>query len=421
MKGPTALVRQVCKTAIIACALEAHHKDARESLSMNASQDTEGNEIKASSDHLLAIIDLEARLIAQEPRPWKVVGFFFNRKKWADTDPRRHEAKMAVFNWIFTSLITLALGGLGGGFLVFLLGAYQAKKMAEQTELMARQTQMMSRQNTLLAKQVDESHEQWIFEYRQTLFNTLYSKEECALKKTPITYINRRTNGEVSVEQTLEDPCLMASSRARAEAAVNLYSQEKSRLKKDCHVGALDDVCRPNFSGVDLSFSELQRKDFSGALFSKATLYRTDLSNGKAVDSKFEYAKLRSFRLIGAIAKRCKFILSPLTKAYFYGGDFEDCHFVDSDASQICFNHASLKNAVFSSVNLDGAKFDHADLTGAVFDNIQNLDADQLRYACSNGGTQLPFDISLRKCPKRKYQPGKIDVDQAVAECSTPN
>jgi uncharacterized protein YjbI with pentapeptide repeats len=380
---------------------------------MRVSQDTQGNSTGTASDRALKDIDLEAKLIEQEHRLVEVMACFFRRKKWADGDPRRYAAKMAVFHWIVIFFFTLAFGGAGGALIAFL-------GVAIQTTIMLEQTKMMARQNSLLTKQLDDSHEQWIFEYRQTLFKTLYSKEECDLKMTPVTYVLRRTNGAATFEQKLEDPCLMASARTRAEAAVNLYSLEKSRLKSECSNSPLNQTCRPDFSGVDLSFSKLQRKDFSSALFSEGILYRADLSNGRAIDTKFQNANLRSFRLIGVIARRCEFILSPLTKSYFYGGDFESCEFIDSDASEACFKHANLRSAVFSSVNLKDATFDYADLTGAVFDNVRNLDASQLRYACSNGGTQLPFEITLPLCPERIHRPGKIDVDQAVAECSTP-
>jgi hypothetical protein len=345
------------------------------------------------------LVRLEAEIIEQEHRLLKVGLRFLDRDKWGRNDPRRLAAKRAILYSLFSSR-SIAVGG-GVAVLVSLYGVFsQAEKMSEQ--------------NTLIAEQLDASHRQWLSEYRQFLFSTLYEKEDCALEKKPYPHVVRRTNGVVNIEIVDEDPCLVASARARGEAAVNLYALEQERKKSGC---SRSDGCRPDFSGVDLSFAKLSGEDFSGSIFTESALYRTNLTNADIRGSYFHEAKMSAVRLIGVKARNCTFRLSPMVGAFLYGGDFEGCDFLDLDLSRSCLMSASFRNVDFKSVDLQGVKFHFSNLTGAKFRYAKNLHPEQLNNACSNGGTELPFAYSLPPCRGPSITPGEVDEQRAIDQC----
>ncbi len=98
---------------------------------------------KIDQDKLLQI---EARLLEQEHRPFSLLKNFFNRKKWDKQDPRRKAVKVAILWRLFFSPGTVAAAGGFIAILSLMVLVWQTRVLIEQNEKINDQTYLIEAQ-----------------------------------------------------------------------------------------------------------------------------------------------------------------------------------------------------------------------------------------------------------------------------------
>lgn len=195
-----------------------------------------------------------------------------------------------------------------------------------------------------------------------------------------------------------------------------------------------------NFLKANLNKANLSSSDLTGANFSSAKLLGSNLQQANLTDAKFTGAELSSAnfsnsdlktaRLTSAKAPGANFQFSNLRQANFKNADLSAVNFAGSNLQEADLTSAKLtgsnfknarlqdanfKNANLSLVNFQGAKLDGTNFKGAIFvssqqnkadqfiskpedtsesnrlnkvdfSNAINLDQNQIKYICAQGG-----------------------------------
>ncbi|MGF1568077.1 MAG: pentapeptide repeat-containing protein [Nodosilinea sp.] len=181
-----------------------------------------------------------------------------------------------------------------------------------------------------------------------------------------------------------------------------------------------------DFSGANASSAWLIEADVSHGNFNGTSLVGADLTNAQLIQASFVEARLKQAYLVGAtLAKadltRADLSDADLTRAGLSGARLVEANLTHSRLEDADLNGANLTNANLQNANLQGialaganlarANFDGATffaaevnpadgfiatiaepaptsaLVGVDFSEALNLDADQLRYICNQGGT----------------------------------
>jgi esterase/lipase superfamily enzyme/uncharacterized protein YjbI with pentapeptide repeats len=123
-------------------------------------------------------------------------------------------------------------------------------------------------------------------------------------------------------------------------------------------------------SGVDLSQADLSAADLSKALLMIVDFTEAQLSGANLTQiSSPMWVSFRNATLVGANLSLCR-----LEHAHFQFADLSESSFVDAQIEAGLFSGASLRDCDLSGANLSGANLEGTDLRGAVFDstNLQN-------------------------------------------------
>ncbi|MEW6491110.1 MAG: pentapeptide repeat-containing protein [Cyanobacteriota bacterium] len=175
-------------------------------------------------------------------------------------------------------------------------------------------------------------------------------------------------------------------------------------ISADLRQAMLEDV---SLTGADLGEAKLARANLQGAR----------LGQVKAVGSEFAFANLSQANGQGANLSRANLSNANLTDA-----DFSSAKLVGANLKDAQLQNAKLRNADLSTADLRGANLAGADLQGVVFATksvqanqfiekppsatsfaringvnfakVKNLDAEQIKFICSQGGQhpQCPND-----------------------------
>lgn len=158
----------------------------------------------------------------------------------------------------------------------------------------------------------------------------------------------------------------------------------------------------------DLSNANLRRRALDSHIFSRANLYKADLSYASIVESDFNEANLIGADFSFSILPNTEFIEANLCDALMYystifdadfskanlaGVDFGHARIHSSNFSNASFTNADLSGAHVQNVNLNGANLSESDLRGIVFYDTQLEHT--IFFNCILGGTCFSFtDLS---------------------------
>ena len=180
-----------------------------------------------------------------------------------------------------------------------------------------------------------------------------------------------------------------------------------------------------DFSGANASSARFIQADVSHGNFDHASLVGADLTDSRLVNASLVETRLNQAYLLGAILDQADLTRADLSGAVLDSSSLSGATLTetnlngsslkDADLSQANLAFANLQNAdlrgvIFSGANLKGTNFDGAkfyseeaprtdsfitttpessetgNLAGVNFSDTQNLDGNQLRYICSQGG-----------------------------------
>ena len=352
-----------------------------------------------SDQHSTEIEQLRAELIAQDHRLFTTLRrYFIERKTWPKDDLRHAAVKLALI-YAFFSPATIAIGGS-------VVALASLGVLLWQNSILIDQNGLIASQNEFMQEQIKSNNRQWLAERKASLLSILYDTKQCIddeKKECPISSIN-----------------------ARIEAVSSLNSLEKDQCKSKKCTLSLDKVnlSGAKLNGINLDEVNFYLSDLSETEFSLVRADNIKITNSKVMDMRFKRSNINN-----CIIQINKY------------GDKENNNYAEFSSSDLinCKIELPIVNfeACFSGSNLTGASitvglvppadeykkendynFLNANLTGANLSQLRSLQPYQLQGACSNGGTELPFEFEfeLPLCRHKNHgQKNPSDDD-----CSSP-
>ena len=180
-----------------------------------------------------------------------------------------------------------------------------------------------------------------------------------------------------------------------------------------------------DFSGANASSARFIQADVSHGIFDDASLVGADLTDSRLAHASLVETRLNQTYLVGSVLEAANFTRANLSGAILDSSDLSGANLTeanfgksslrDADLSQANLAYANLQSAdvrgvVLSAANLEGTNFEGATfyseasprtdsfitttpdygetgaLKGVDFSTAQNLDGNQLRYICNQGG-----------------------------------
>jgi len=279
---------------------------------------------------------LEAKLLEQEHRPFRLVWNFFTRKrKFPKNDPRRKAVTKAIIWRLFVSPTTIAItlsGFLGYATLYF---------MNRQTELLDNQNKLIKEQTTLIDGSRRSS--------QMVLLNGLMK--------------------DINYELKINNNSLSKQLNTRIISLSHLIKPYKIF---DYKKGNISPLISPE----------------RGQLFHLLMIYKKNglnLSDSLFWDSDFKYSDLNNQWLENINASFCNLRYSSIDNTIFHGADFTDSDLRDSYIKDTGFiganmSRVDLRNSKVIDSNLSETKLEKADLRGTEFikmnlSTIKSLDS----------------------------------------------
>lgn len=188
-----------------------------------------------------------------------------------------------------------------------------------------------------------------------------------------------------------------------------------------------------DFSGANASSSRFIQADVSHGIFDQASLVGADLTDSKLAHASMVEARMNQAYLLGAVLENANLTRADLSEATLDSStligttlteaNLNDSSLQDADLRQANLAYANLQNAdlrgiMLSGANLEGTNFEGARfyseavpradsfitttpedseanaLVGVNFSKAQNLDGNQLRYICNQGGIHPSCNIN---------------------------
>ncbi|MDD2760075.1 MAG: pentapeptide repeat-containing protein [Methylomonas sp.] len=319
-------------------------------------------------------IELEAKLLEQEHRLFHVLwNFFVTKKSWGKSDPRYISANKAILYRLLLSpaVVSTASGG-AALFSVFLV--------LHQNDLMSKQNDLMEDQNKYFKQQIEFQSDQWNSQQINIYISTLYDKEN----------------------NCLVEGCEVENVRAKVEAAIAFYALENLRIKSQFGDDFDKDVEHnppyvPNLAYINLSRGDFSYSSMDRSFFSNSLLDYVDMRNMNLQRVNFVDSSIKESIFVSSNMNKCSMQRTKAYKATFRLADLSNCILRNGDFTEATFDESNMQGVWLEGAKLDKASFKGANISQAIF-NKTDIKYEQLLDGCSNGGTQLPFDMQLRKC-----------------------
>lgn len=246
------------------------------------------------------LLDLEARLLAQDHRLLNVLQtYFVERPKWPPDDPRRPAALKALLWCLFFSPGTVAVAGgtIAIGTLVVLV--WQSTLMLQQNEYFREQVSQQQ-------KQIDSQDRVTRQAQRNEAIRVIYGREFSE---------NPRVKAEaIRTLVVLERENIAAGNNVFPSDYVNLHHADL----KGIHIENFD-LRKVSFQWSDLEDAALPSIDMTESSFRFARMSRAKLFNANLSGTFWDGAQLRDADLSGANIDRANFVRAQLTGADLSG------------------------------------------------------------------------------------------------------
>ena len=174
-----------------------------------------------------------------------------------------------------------------------------------------------------------------------------------------------------------------------------------------------------------LAYESYENIDFSGELFTEATLQEANLgrscleavnavsalANGIHLNnsilhfSNWMKAEMEGADFSGAAGKQVKFMKAMLREAIFRESDFSESDFSQAVCIRTDFSRADLTGCNFTKALLDGANFEDTDLTNAIL-NGSHI-SDDTKISAARG-------IEKIQCTHIFFQNKRLDEGMAI-------
>ncbi len=317
---------------------------------------------------------IEAELLEQEHRPFKLFWNFYKRKNdWGNqNDPRFIAVTKAIIWRFFASPTTIAIasGGIIGILTLFFLYRQdnhlenQNKLLKNQNIIIELQNQKFDLQNkrieqqTYLTEASRRSSQMFIMgEVLSDLTSELESRSNTT--RTLSNSLIGRINGltlSMKPYRYLSGDSLIATSLSpeRAQLLISLVESKIDSL----HI--VDFI----FEKSNFNYSDLNEVVFNDVILTKANLAFSDLRNASIFSSNMSRTKLENASLFNA-----NIVMSYLDSVNLKETNLDEVHFGATRLRGIDLENHALFGVQFEYCTLDGSN-----LNGAKFDNVLFLE-----------------------------------------------
>lgn len=329
------------------------------------------------------LIEIEAKLLEQEHRPFSLIKNYLGRNKYKKDDKRRISIKAALF-WklLFSQTAVIATGGIIGVFSVYFL--------YKQTDYIKNQNKLIENQNYSIQKQT-------------FLIESGRRSSQVFIMGDVLSDINKELNNEKNTKRILSNALvgrIISLSRAMKPYK---FLEGDSLIKKPLSPERGQLLISLLESKIDSAF-------FRNRILTRCEFTNSDLSNS---DLSGEYFS-------GVNFKGSNFSNSNFRKATFEGVNFNESNLVNVDFNKSSlqfssFRHANLEGSDFNPLRFDGTDFEGANLKKAIFNTMSLSDCFPL-FNCKsldsvfvNKGWLFPKNYSQTENSKRVLFKYKID------------
>lgn len=303
------------------------------------------------------LIELEAKLLEQEHRPFKLIWNFWNREKFKDeNDIRKKAVTKALFYRLIFSPTTLALTGTGIISIMTIYFLYRQTNLFEfQNELLESQNVLTNSQNSLVKLQNSNLEKQTLL-FEESSRQSFYMSMLDQLFKD----INIETKTNDKLSKTLTERIIWLSRTIKPyryldgdSTKIHPISPEKGYLL----MALVGNGINPEFlndkvlSKANFDYADLEYADLKGLNLKNISLKYANLRYAKLQQTDFSFAKLNSATFHG----------SKLNNANFYKSRLDGAIFERCDLESSSFHKASINNCNFLSANLENTNFTSAD------------------------------------------------------------
>ncbi len=312
-------------------------------------EESKNNEYDAAS--------IEAKLIEQDHRVFRVLWtFFWERRQWDKDDPRR-KAALHAFLWQFLTPGSIVATG-GGLIAVFTLvvlvqqtefSAQQTVAIRTQTELFQKQNDLFTSQNTELKKQISLQKSQFETSRTTDLLTFLFD--------------GKKTDNRYDCLEGRTKPYTLPSynERIRSDAFKEYYdlssnSDELVNLENAVLSGI--DLRNKSFKKVNLRCADFSQSWFFGVGYKdEVMLTWANFSSSYIEDVTFKNSDIRWANFKGATITATRFLGVSAHNINFEGASISNTNLNNLDLRSSSFKDATLNNVDFSNSYLDGVNF----------------------------------------------------------------
>ena len=152
------------------------------------------------------------------------------------------------------------------------------------------------------------------------------------------------------------------------------------------------DLSGADFSGLNLTYAELEGANLSGANFNNSKLDFADLSGARLDEATFTGANLYATRLVNALLVDTSFISShaknaDFSKAFGLFMVSSNSTFTAADFSKADMRYANLRDSVFDRADFSGSLLSNSTLTNNTYENTVFIGSDiENQFSASTNG-----------------------------------
>lgn len=272
------------------------------------------------------LLDIEAKLLAQEHRWTHVLHNLWYMDQWPKNDPRR-QAVVSAFLWRIVAPGAIVVAG-GGAVAVITLVF-----LALQTNLLRDQNSLIKDQNSYFKEQINKMQEQNALQQKQAdAFQTQYDRE----RRTELIRYLYETN----------EHGVVGNARTRSESFVEFVRLEETRFPTARN--SRIDLTGAHLKGIKVQFENLENLDLSESSLEDAEFYRCNFSNfvlHADKQGRFEKAGAVRPRFQHCVFMRSEFPIRPRGTTYFFSISINGSQALVTDSSNLTLeipsDHAS--------------------------------------------------------------------------------
>ena len=294
------------------------------------------------------LIEIEAKLLEQEHRPFSLIKNYLGRNKYKKDDKRRISIKAALF-WklLFSQTAVIATGGIIGVFSVYFL--------YKQTDYIKNQNKLIENQNYSIQQQT-------------FLIESGRRSSQVFIMGDVLSDVNKELNDETNTKRILSNTLvgrIISLSRAMKPYK---FLEGDSLIKKALSPERGQLLISLLESGVDSIFFReriLSRCDFSSSDLTNSNLSYRDLTGINLKNSDFRGSIFKETVFEESFLTNTNFSKTKLEMTSFINSNLEGANFINTDLSVTDLEGAYLKNANLSTVLLNGV----------ILDNFKSMDS----------------------------------------------